>query len=251
MFSDAQREMVDRVLAGARQDARVDAVLGMGSLVTGGLDAHSDLDFVVVEAQRVTDFRAFAAGIGPLLTCFTGEHVGEPRLLICLYGPPLLHVDYKFVRRAEPPQFNERPMLLWARDPAAIETWLATARIGQVLHDAQWFEDRAWLWLHYGATKLARGEYFEAISTLDFFRSMVLGPMMQIRIGRPMRGQRRLETLDGARDKLLPTLAGYDPADIRRAFEQTAKVYMELRVADPPPRPVRNMPQALLDFLNA
>ena len=40
---------------------------------------------------------AFAAGLGPLLACFTGEHVGEPRLLIALYGPPPVHVDLKFV----------------------------------------------------------------------------------------------------------------------------------------------------------
>jgi hypothetical protein len=31
-----------------------------------------------------------------LLVGFTGEHVGEPRVLICLYGPPVLHVDLKF-----------------------------------------------------------------------------------------------------------------------------------------------------------
>ena len=31
----------------------------------------------------------------------------------------------------------------------------------------------------FGAAKWARGEYFEAIRTLDFFRSMVLGPMLR------------------------------------------------------------------------
>jgi hypothetical protein len=249
MFTDIQREMFDRVLAAAREDVRVDAVLGMGSLVTGGLDAHSDLDFVVVEAAPVADRRAFAGAIGPLLTCFTGEHVGEPRLLICLYGPPLLHVDYKFMPLAEPARFGERPSVLWARDPAAIDAWLSDAHVGQALHAAQWFEDRVWLWLHYGASKWARGEHFEAISTLDFLRSMVLGPMLQIRAGRPMRGQRRLETLPGAHAKLLPTLAGYDAAEIRQAFIDAAALYIALRAVDPPPRPIPSMPQALLDFL--
>jgi hypothetical protein len=250
MFSDSQQEMLDKVLAAVARDARVDALLGMGSLVTGGWDEHSDFDFVLIESSPVVDRRAFAEAIGPLLTCFTGEHVGEPKLLICLYGPPLLHVDYKFVPRAEPAQLGERPKLLWARDGAAIEAWLATATIGQAPHGPQWFEDRVWLWLHYGAAKWARGEYFEAISTLDFLRSMVLGPMMQLRAGRPMRGQRRLETLRGAHEKLRPTLAGYDAAEIRQAFVTAAEVYVELRAADPPPRPVAQMPQALLDFLN-
>lgn len=41
--------------------------------------------------------RELAGTLGHLLHAFTGEHVGEPRLLICLYGPELLHVDLKFV----------------------------------------------------------------------------------------------------------------------------------------------------------
>jgi hypothetical protein len=249
MFTDSQRGMFDRVVAAVAGDARIEALLGIGSLVTGGWDAHSDLDFVVVEAEPVADWRAFAQTTGPLLTCFTGEHVGEPKLLICLYGPPLLHVDYKFVPRAEPAAFGERPQVLWARDSAAIEAWLSTAQLGQPARAPQWFEDRVWMWLHYGASKWARGEYFEAISTLDFLRSMVLGPMMQVQAGRPMRGQRRLETLPGAREKLGPTLAGYDAVEIRQAFVQAATVYLELRAADPPPRLVPQMPQALLDYL--
>jgi hypothetical protein len=251
MFSESQQGMLDRVLAAVARDARVEALLGMGSLVTGGWDEHSDFDFVVVEAAPVADRRAFAEAIGPLLSCFTGEHVGEPKLLICLYGPPLLHVDYKFVPRIEAAAFGEQPKVLWARDESAIAAWLSTARIGQTPREPQWFEDRVWLWLHYGATKWARGECFEAISTLDFLRSMVLGPMMQRRAGRPMRGQRRLETLPGAREKLLPTLPGYDAAEVRQALVDAAALYVELRAADPPPRPVPQMPQALLDVLKS
>jgi hypothetical protein len=249
MFTDVQREMLDRVLAAARDDARIDAVLCTGSLAVGGWDAHSDFDFVVVEAQPIADRRVFAAALGTLLTCFTGEHVGEPRLLICLYSAPLLHVDYKFMPRAGQPRFSEQPVVLWARDSGSIEAWLAEASVGQAPREPQWFEDRVWLWLHYGASKWARGEYFEAISTLDFLRSMVLGPMLQLQAGRPMCGQRRLETLSGARERLLPTLAGYDAAEIRQAFVAVAAAYVELRTADPPPRPVPQMPQALLDYL--
>lgn len=46
-----------------------------------------------IMAQRM----AFAGTLGHLLHAFTGEHVGEPRLLICLFGPQLLHVDLKFI----------------------------------------------------------------------------------------------------------------------------------------------------------
>jgi len=241
--------MLDRIVVAVRDDARIEALLGTGSLVTGGFDAHSDLDLVVVEAAPVEDRRAFAAALGTLLTCFSGEHVGEPRLLICLYGSPLLHVDLKFAPRTGLARFSERPAVLWARDPAAIEAWRSEVSIGQASRDAQWFEDRAWPWLHYGVTKWARGEYFVAIGTLDFFRHMVLAPMMQRQAGQPLRGQRRIESLGGARDKLLPTLAGYDREDIRQALVNATKLYVELRATDPPPRLTPQMPQALLDCL--
>lgn len=241
--------MLDRVVAAVSADERIEAVLGAGSLANGGFDAHSDFDFVVVGDVPAAERRGFAGAMGTLLSAFTGEHVGDPDLLICLYGSPLLHVDYKFAPRATLTRFGERPVVLWARNPVAIAGWLSAVPVGRAAPDSQWFEDRAWLWLHYGATKWARGEYFEAISTLDFFRSMVLGPMLQRIAGLPMRGQRHLEQVPGARDALLPTLAGYDAETIRRGLAEAAALYVELRQSDPPPRPTPQMPDALLDHL--
>ena len=40
---------------------------------------------------------ALAERLGPLLGWFAADHVGAPELLVCLYGPPLRHVDLKFV----------------------------------------------------------------------------------------------------------------------------------------------------------
>ena len=60
--------------------------------------------------------RAFAAGLGPLLACFTGEHVGEPRLLICLFGPPLVHVDLKVVSDTGLDLRVEDGVVLWQRE---------------------------------------------------------------------------------------------------------------------------------------
>jgi hypothetical protein len=249
MFPDAQRAMLDRVLAAVRDDPRIEAMLGTGSLVTGGFDAHSDLDLVLIEAVPVADRRAFAEGLGTLLTAFTGEHVGAPDLLICLYGGPLLHVDLRFAPRERLARFAERPAVLWARDPAGVEHWLTGVPVQPVTRDAQWFEDRAWPWLHYAATKWARGEYFVAIGSLDFFRHMVLAPMLQRAAGQPLRGQRRIEALPGARERLLPILAGYDAGEIRRALVNAVDAYVDLRAADPPLRLTPQMPQALLDFL--
>ena len=92
-----------------------------GSIAEGHPDIYSDVDLIVV-----IDDEAFDAVMGERLTLigswaalvagFTGEHVGEPRLIITLVGPPLLHVDFKFVRACDFAQRVEDPEILWDRD---------------------------------------------------------------------------------------------------------------------------------------
>ncbi len=95
---DLHRSFAEQLKLKFQADSRIHSLLAGGSLIHGGFDIYSDLDFVVVVdplsydeimAQRIE----FAGTLGHLLHAFTGEHVGEPRLLICLYGPELLHVD--------------------------------------------------------------------------------------------------------------------------------------------------------------
>lgn len=247
--------MLDRIVAALPGDDRIEALLGGGSLVQGGFDEQSDLDLIVVvradaHARLLADCRTFAAQLGNLLSAFTGQHVGEPRLLICLYGPPLLHVDLKFITPSDLDELFERPLVLWARDGEAIERRVANASVPPPRpRGAQWFEDRMWLWLHYGATKLLRGELMEAVSTLDFIRLMVLGPMLQRNAGVRQRNVRRIEEIPLAAEKLVPTMPPYDPAATAEAYRYTCALYVELRQADPPPSPVREMPGLLLDFI--
>src|SRR5580693_2263302 len=90
---DLHADMLERIIAVVREDTRFEAILAGGSLVHGGFDQHSDLDLVLVVtsdsyAEVMESRPAIADGMGELLAAFTGEHVGEPRLLICLYGPP-------------------------------------------------------------------------------------------------------------------------------------------------------------------
>src|SRR5262245_35994498 len=247
--------MIDRVVAAVRADERFEALLGTGSLAYGGFDEHSDLDFVIVvraddHAAAMAERQAFAARLGLLLSAFGGEHVGEPRLLICLFGPPLLHVDLKFITPADLSGLSEHPVVLWARDAGDLERRLAGMTVSGRGRDAQWYEDRAWVWLHYVATKLLRGEHFEAIGGLDFFRDQVLGAMLQRNAGRRSRGVRRVESVEGARALLAPTLPSTGHRSIAEALKRSAALYVELRVAEPPPAPVKDMPGLLLDFID-
>jgi hypothetical protein len=236
-------------------DPRIHTLLAGGSLIHGGVDEFSDLDFVVVvEDDAYPDVLAsrmhIARRLGPLLSAFTGEHVGEPRLLICLYGPELLHIDLKFVTMADLDRLVERPVVLWSRDKVAVEERLDRADISWPNLDPDWFEARAWIWLHYGAARALRGELFEAISMLAFFRDQVLGPMLHRRAGRAQRGVRRIEAhrLDET-GQLAATVARPDAGSVKASLVAAIDLYLQLRADEPPRWEVKGMPQALYDFL--
>jgi predicted nucleotidyltransferase len=250
-------QFVEKVRSAVEKDRRLAALLVGGSYIHGGFDEHSDLDFVVVvEEESYREVMAsrseFAGRIEGLLAAFTGEHVGEPRLLICLYGPPLIHVDLKFVTPSDLGRLVERPAVLFARGPRQIEARLDAAAIAWPDASPEWFEHRAWIWLHYGAAKLARGELFEAIGMLGFFREQVLGPMLHRRAARPQRGVRRIETLGRTcMEQLARTIPTLDAASVRTAFAVAADMYVELRADDPPDQTTRHMPELIRSYLDA
>jgi hypothetical protein len=96
--------------------------------------------------------------------------------------------------------------------------------------DLQWYEDRFWIWLHYIATRIGRGELFEAIEGLSFLRQRVLGPLMQVKNGRPPWGVRNVETSAPVElPRLIDTLAGHDQASCLKALKSAADLYIYLR----------------------
>ncbi|TDW70021.1 nucleotidyltransferase domain-containing protein [Kribbella pratensis] len=228
------RGLAERVVAEAAADARVLAVVVGGSVASGTSDEYSDLDLVLVctaEGQPgcLAEAKEFAGRVGPLLSSFTGEHVGEPRLLIALFGPPLVHVDLKFVTPDGYRNRVENGLVLWQRDDT-VDRVLAESTPCWPQPDVQLIEDRFWVWVHYTAVKIARGELFEAIEALDMIRGAAIAPLAGI--GRTMRpaGVRRLETLA---PELVPalreTVATADREDCLRALKASVEVYRTVR----------------------
>ncbi|MCE9578659.1 MAG: oxalate:formate antiporter [Deltaproteobacteria bacterium] len=224
-------------LAQLQADPRLVGVAGAGSLVTGGMDAYSDLDLIIaVEPAAVAavmaEREAIARSLGPLLAAFTGEHVGEPRLIIALYGPdPLLHVDLKFVALDDVATRVEDPRILWERD-GRLTAALGAGQARFPAPDLQWIEDRFWIWVHYGAGKIGRGELFEALDFLGFLRGQVLGPLALQQVGARPAGVRRLETAAPAfAARLQATLAEHDARAIGQALTVAVELYRELRAA--------------------
>ena len=230
----AHRDFLQDALDSLRLDSRIVGVAAGGSYASDSMDEHSDLDLVIaVEPEHFASVMSgrtdVAASLGPLLASFTGEHVGEPRLLICLYAPPPLHVDLKFVAMPDLAERVEDPIVLWERD-GRVTAALAAGSAAYPGPDPKWIDDRFWIWVHYGASKIARGELFEAMDFLAFLRMVVLGPLALQRAGARPQGVRKIEVAAPTfADRLRETVAQYDAASCAKALKATVELYRELR----------------------
>ncbi|MGV9988220.1 hypothetical protein [Streptomyces olivaceus] len=109
--------------------------------------------------------------------------------------PPAVELDSGAER-----DFAERiedPEILWDCD-GLLASSLAQQPPAAPSIDLQWIEDRFWVWVHYGVTKLGRGELFETIGFLAYLRDTVLGPLAVRRVGADPRGIRHLRGLGRA-----------------------------------------------------
>lgn len=221
------------------EDPRLIGLLVGGSHVAGTTDRYSDIDCILVaEAAAYSavldDRRRIAARIGPLLHAFTGEHVGEPRLLICLYETPTLHVDYKVMTLEALEQRVEDPVIVWERD-ARVRSLLAGSEAHWPHRSAEWFEERFWIWVHYAAMKIGRGELFEALDMFAFLRRQVFGPLLAERAGLRQYEVRRIERLVPAGVPLLTELTPPpERAACAQALARAMDAYLALTQAPAP-----------------
>ncbi len=102
------------------KDERILGSCAGGSWITQEIDEYSDLDLVIVTSANLVKTKEemieIASRLGNLISAFTGEHVGEEQLLICLYENPLLHIDLKFVKLAVFNTRVENPVIIWERE---------------------------------------------------------------------------------------------------------------------------------------
>jgi len=231
-----QKDFAKKARQILEQDPSVVGLAVAGSWLSGELDEYSDLDLILVTQQKISSDKAamvgFASRLGALVSAFTGEHVGENRLLICLYRDPLLHVDIKFLTSEEFHSRVEDPFILFERDGILSKAIASTPAVFP-LPDFQWIEDRFWTWVHYTLLKIGRGEYMEAHDFLAYLRMMVLGPLIHIKNKNLPRGVRKVETSIAPRDlaALRNTLGLCDRNSLLLALSKSVELYRDLRSA--------------------
>ena len=230
-----QQDFAERMIKILETDNSVIGLAAGGSWISSELDEFSDVDTVLVTKENITGDKTkmldYAKKFGDLLSGFTGEHVGEPRLLICLYNDPLLHVDIKFVTLEEFHSRVETPVILLDKE-RQLKKALANSTAKFPVPEYQWIEDRFWVWLHYGAGKIFRGEYFEAYDFFGALRMIVLGPLLHIKNGHLPRGVRKVETKLNADDlnDLKLTIPSYDRQSLIASLKNSVALYRKLRV---------------------
>jgi hypothetical protein len=218
-----------------RRDPRVAGVaLGGSYIEKEKMDEFSGLSFIVAVEPAELDgmihgMTEIAERLGPLLASFPGDHIQMPNLLICLYDEPIIHVDFEFVSADAASRRTEDPVILYEKDGALSAQYALAAPI-EPTANIQWCEDRFWIWVHYAATRVGRGDLFDAIESLAFLRTNVLGPLIQIKNGQPARGVRNIERdSPGDVSRLAATLATYDRRDCIRALKAATDLYIALR----------------------
>ena len=216
------------------QDPRICGIAASGSFGANSMDKYSDLDFVI--AVNPADYESVMQerfnildSIGGKVAAFTGEHVGEPRLIVSIFGPEPVHVDFKFVSLPDAAVRVDNNQVLWERNSLLTDVF-SSAEPRYPQPDPQWIEDRFWIWTHYAATKIARGEYFETVESLSFIRQNVLSPLALKQAGLTPSGVRKIEErLPEFAQALVKTVAMPERDALIPALKQAVTLYLELR----------------------
>ena len=231
-----QVEFADRAKVILESDDNVVGLAVGGAWLTDEIDEFSDLDLILVTREKISGDKEimmeYAKRLGHFLSGFTGEHVGEPRLLICLYDEPLLHVDIKFLTPDEFHSRVETPVILLDKDSQLSNVIMSSA--SKFPHpDYQWIEDRFWIWVHYALLKIGRGEYLEAFDFFSFLRMTVFGPLLHVKNDNLPRGVRKVEMglNNEDLDFLKRTIPQYDKQSLLDSLKNSVLLYRELRAS--------------------
>ena len=95
------RDFISRATVVAKNDAKCLGLAAGGSWIGRKCDEFSDVDLLYVSSEKVSNdserMKNLASKFGTMINAFTGEHIGDRRVLICIFDEPLLHVDIKFL----------------------------------------------------------------------------------------------------------------------------------------------------------
>ncbi len=234
MIPKLHKKFIDRAIKILEADFRLVGLAIGWTYTTKEIKEYSDLDLIVAidnthYDEIMSERYVIADKLGNLLFAFTGEHMEEPRLLICLYGPECLHVNLKFVALKDMDERVADPHVLWERNACISE--MLKRNVGKFpISNLQWIEDRFWVWVRYGALKINRGEITETIEFMAFLRQTVMEPLILMKHEKLPKSLRKIELhLPYYAKKLKATVPQYNEESCIESLNLAIRLYLELR----------------------
>jgi predicted nucleotidyltransferase len=203
VHEEIARKAVDLLVA----DSEVVGLYLAGSFALGHPDKYSDIDLHIVIPDGSKDevlrrASLMVQDVARVATWFPATHLSDPAQLNVFYeADPPIHVDfqYKEVRELIPRAKDKDIITLVDRSGDVARHKEASGKVGPPREDEeierlQYLEDRFWGWTWYAASKIARGELWEARDAIEYMRSNVLVSLADIGLGTAPEGNRRLES---------------------------------------------------------
>jgi hypothetical protein len=172
-----------------------------GSLVSGEVDALSDIDLCInisnedellaVQLAFVEHMQEFAE----VYTWFRAEHINMPNLLVFFLkvDDELVKVDAEIVCLQKQSQVIPQKFLV-LRDKSKVFETQPKEKQDEFDLSLMYRKFCAWQWFIY--CKIARGELFHAARSIDFSRENALLVLIRVRLNLPaLDGHRRIEQL--------------------------------------------------------
>jgi predicted nucleotidyltransferase len=197
------RKAIDLLVA----DSEVVGLYLAGSFAVGKRDKYSDVDLYVVitdgsKGEVLKRAETMVQDVAKVATWFPATHLGDPAQLIVLYeADPPIHVDFQYREVGEliPRARDKDVIIILDRSGEVAQYKEASGRVSpprehEQIQRLQYLEDRFWGWSWYTASKVARGELWEARDAIEYIRSNVLVTLADIGLGTSSEGNRRLES---------------------------------------------------------
>jgi hypothetical protein len=190
------RNVLQRCLEWAEADGRLGLVVH-GSLIKGGMDEFSDLDFTILSGQQMCmaemldSFERLIETLGHPIVRFRADHVGrsDTQIIYLAIDNWVAKLDVRIVYANTPVNLPKEACALL--DPEQLTAELREYET-DILDTESLFEKLCgWLWFTY--SRLERGEFFAAARSIDFSREHALLPIILSRLALPQDGHRRIE----------------------------------------------------------
>ena len=219
-------------------DNKIVGTILSGPAIEKRLEADTVLELIVIIEDNsyykiIYERNKFASRFGNIISYYDDYNdtndTNDTNEFVCIYEKDLLQVTFKFVNASIILNKLFVGEIIYDKNNNLSDKLNITKKKNISL-SIQWYENRFWILLNYGITKLNSNQLMEAIEYISFIRQSIITPMIHMKLNQQQRDSDYLE-FDAPEfiDKLKLTVSLYDKSLISKAYEELVIFYIELR----------------------